>query len=312
MTGISIVARRSPRVRALGGDPRVTDHFTHGEARWSLSPRSAGVLPGQPVPGGRARRARGRRAAPGGDDRSLRRRRPVQRRGRGPRPHPVVAVEGDDVSARTCGRTPPSWKGLLQITAHAGGGASAEAPRHPRPDAGAGSTSHRAVEAGADRDHRRARPANRLRVVRRADAGARYARRSSMPVMRSAQLRAFDLFPNTAHVETVAVLDLKGGSAPSTQALAPRDTEGRELRARPRRRQRDELLEERAELAGPPEVLGVPLHGQAEPARPGRSMRLDHAVRRGGVDVEARRQPLDRLMVPAVHLQALAVRACRA
>jgi 23S rRNA (uracil1939-C5)-methyltransferase len=53
---------------------------------------------------------------------------------------------------------------------------------------------------------------------------------------------AFDMFPRTPHVEAVVTLEL----------LPPL---GRRL---------DEPLEQRTELARPPEVLGVPLHAQAE------------------------------------------------
>ena len=123
---------------------------------------------------------------------------------------PVVAVEGDDVSAQDLRQNTASWKGLLQI-------------RHMPVEEYL--RKRRAIHAqtlvldpprtGLSKQaltghRRRARPAPRVRVVRRADAGARSHARSSMPAIAISELRAFDLFPNTAHVETVAVLDLKG------------------------------------------------------------------------------------------------------
>src|SRR3954468_16900681 len=67
----------------------------------------------------------------------------------------------------------------------------------------------------------------------------------------------------------------------------------------PRARRFDEAREQSRELTGAPEVLGVPLHADAE--RRIRTLdRLDNPVRRDGGSDETRRNPADRLMVPAV------------
>ena len=67
----------------------------------------------------------------------------------------------------------------------------------------------------------------------------------------------------------------------------------------------DELLEQRPELAGAPEVLRMPLHREAEPAR--RAARWLRSRRRVRCpDLPARRDSLHRLMMPAVDLAGLA------
>ena len=61
----------------------------------------------------------------------------------------------------------------------------------------------------------------------------------------------------------------------------------------------DKRLEQWSELASPPEVLGMPLHANAEAG--GRTLgRFDDTVGGGCGDLEALRHMLDRLMVTAV------------
>jgi len=115
VTGISLSHAGSPRVRALAGDPRVTDHFTRGEATWSLSRAARAFFQGNrflvdPLvdhvvgalhPGAMTDLYAGVGLFS------------VAAAARG---HiPVVAVEGDDVSAQDLRQNTASWKGLLQI-----------------------------------------------------------------------------------------------------------------------------------------------------------------------------------------------------
>ena len=110
------------------------------------------------------------------------------------------------------------------------------------------------------------RARGRLRVVRRRHAGARCAPIARRAATRSRALDAFDLFPNTPHVETVVVFHAD----------------------RLRVRRLEEAFEQRPELAGAPEVLRVPLDAEAE-ARRRILDRLDDAVGRGRATREARR-----------------------
>ena len=88
---------------------------------------------------------------------------------------------------------------------------------------------------------------------------------------RMASMRAFDLFPNTAHVETVMLSRVVDQRRLLVSGL-------------------DQAFEQLAELAGAPEVLGMPLHRDAE-RRVRLLHRLDHAVGRRRGDLEARRRP---------------------
>ena len=174
VTGISISHAGSLRVRTLAGNPRVTDHFSRGGVTWSLSRAARAFFQGnrflvdalvEHVVGALHAGAMTDLYAGVGLF-------SVAAAARG---HiPVVAVEGDDVSAQDLRENTASWKGLPD-PAPAGGGVSAKAPGDPCPDAGAGPAPHRIVEAGARWHHRHPRPASGVRVVRRADAGARHA-----------------------------------------------------------------------------------------------------------------------------------------
>jgi 23S rRNA (uracil1939-C5)-methyltransferase len=111
-------------------------------------------------------------------------------------------------------------------------------------------------------------------------------------------IRGFDLFPTTAHVEVFAVLarPLASSWSPTAEARA----------RRPLLSGGDEAVEERPELAGAPEVLGVPLHPHAERRAPALHA-FDHAIRSRGRLVESRGQAFDALVMAAVDVESLAV-----
>ena len=67
-----------------------------------------------------------------------------------------------------------------------------------------------------------------------------------------------------------------------------------------------EAFEQLAEFSGPPEILRMPLHGDAK-RRAGFLHRLDDAVRRRCGHVETLRRVLHRLVMPAVDVARLAV-----
>ncbi len=160
------------------------------------------------------------------------------------------------------------------------------------------SAAHRHVAGGARRRRfgLRAR-ADRLRLVRRRHAGARCAAARRRRLRASSAIDAFDLFPNTPHVETVAVRRSRIETSQLRLKAYVLLCGGFE-----------ESFEQRAELARAPEVLRVPLDAEAE-AR-GRILdRFDDAVGRRGGHAEARRDGLDRLMVPAVDLAGVARRS---
>ena len=100
-------------------------------------------------------------------------------------------------------------------------------------------------------------------------------------------IESFDLFPNTPHIETLVVLKRSSTGVQDLRAGF------------------DEFLEQRSELAGPPEILRVPLHRDAE-ARLRPLDCFDDSVRRGGGYVEAGAGIPDCLMVAAVDMQHLA------
>jgi 23S rRNA (uracil1939-C5)-methyltransferase len=208
VTGISISHAGSLRVRALAGDPRVTDHFALGELRWSLSRAARAFFQGnrflldalvEHVVGAlHAGAATDLYAGVGLFS--------VAAAARG---HvPVVAVEGDEVAAQDLRQNTAPWKGLLQFR-------------------------HMPVEEYLPK--RRAIHAQtmvldppRTGLSKQALAGiigvraprlvyvscdvptlARDTRGLVDAGYALSEVRLFDLFPNTAHVETVAVLDLK-------------------------------------------------------------------------------------------------------
>ena len=124
------------------------------------------------------------------------------------------------------------------------------------------------VEGGAGRVHA---AAARAIVYVSCDVAtlARDARRLVDAGYAIDRVDAFDLFPNTPHVETVVVVrrDLETLGSISGCLFRPRGFE--------------EPFEQRTELAGAPEVLRMPLDAEAE-ARRGILDRLDDAVGRRG------------------------------
>src|SRR5687767_5636732 len=68
----------------------------------------------------------------------------------------------------------------------------------------------------------------------------------------------------------------------------------------------DQAFEQLAEFTGAPEILRMPLHGNTK-GRVGLFHRLDHAVGRGGGDVEALGHVPDRLVMAAVDVARLTI-----
>jgi 23S rRNA (uracil1939-C5)-methyltransferase len=207
LTGVTIAHRGSPRVRVLWGEGRVTDWFARGDRRWSLSRDTRAFFQGnrylvEPLVDyvvGEARAGALVDLYAGVGLFSL----AAVARGHAP----VVAVEGDDVSATDLRQNSVPWKGLLQ-------------------------TRHEPVE-----EYLRARRSIRAQTLLLDPPRTGLSRQALQGVMGvmaprviyvscdvptlardvralvdagygMVSLRAFDLFPNTAHVETVAVMDL--------------------------------------------------------------------------------------------------------
>ena len=111
-------------------------------------------------------------------------------------------------------------------------------------------------------------------------------------------LHAFDLFPNTPHVEALAIFDRSDSKLTGSAASALA-------------RCRDQGVEQAVELAGAPEILRVPLHAEAERAI-GRLDRFDDAVGGGCGGDQSRAEPSDGLMMAAVDAARVARRDERA
>jgi 23S rRNA (uracil1939-C5)-methyltransferase len=209
LTGVSLSHAGSLRVRVLSGEPRVTDHFTLGGATWELSRAARAFFQGnrflidalvEHVIG----------ALHAGAVTDLYAGVGLFSAAAVALGHvPVVAVEGDDVSAYDLRQNTERWKGLLQV-------------RHmPVEDY---LRKRRAIHAqtlvldpprtGLSRQALAGIAAVRApRIVYVSCDVPTLARDTRALVDAGYQIsgvRAFDLFPNTAHVETVAALDLAG------------------------------------------------------------------------------------------------------
>lgn len=207
VSSLSVSHEQSPRVRILSGDGKVTDRFTSGGRQWSLSrtPQAffqgnrylldtlvAHVL-GALAPGGVADLYAGAglfsvAAAAHGHV-------------------PVMAVEGDPLSAADLRRNTAEWRGLVQAR-HEAVEDYLHNRRTIRPqslvlDPPRTGLSRKAVEGVA------ALRAPRIVYVScDVPTLARDTRTLLDAGYQLRQLTAFDLFPNTAHVETVAMLEL--------------------------------------------------------------------------------------------------------
>jgi 23S rRNA (uracil1939-C5)-methyltransferase len=210
VTGVTMVHRGSQRVRTLWGEPRVTDWFAAGERRWSLSRDTRAFFQGnrylvEPL----VDHVLG--AAHPGAVVDLYAGVGLFSIAAVARGHvPVVAVEGDDVSAADLRQNGMPWKGLLQVRhetvedyLHGKRAIRAQTLLLDPPRTGLSRQALQGVLA--------ARPPRVVYVSCDVPTLARDVRALGEAGYQIGNLRAFDLFPNTAHVETVAVLDLGGG-----------------------------------------------------------------------------------------------------
>ena len=206
VTSLSLSHVQSPRVRVLSGEGRVTDQFESDGRAWSISRTTQAFFQGNrylldPLV-----------------------RHVIAALGRGPvtdlyagaglfaiaaaaHGHaPVTAIEGDIVSAGDLRRNAADWRGLVQAR-HEPVEAHLQNPRTIRPQT---------VIADPPRTGLSGRAAAGVaslgapRVVYVSCDAPTLARDVRLLVDAGYQLRqltAFDLFPNTAHVETVALLE---------------------------------------------------------------------------------------------------------
>ncbi len=209
VTGISISHAGSLRVRTLAGNPRVTDHFSRGGVTWSLSRAARAFFQGnrflvdalvEHVVGALHAGAMTDLYAGVGLF-------SVAAAARG---HiPVVAVEGDDVSAQDLRENTASWKGLLQIR-HL----PVEEYLRKRRAIHAQTLVLDPPRTGLSRQALAGIIATRAPRLVYVSCDVPTLARDTRALVDAgyaiSEVRAFDLFPNTAHVETVAVLDLKG------------------------------------------------------------------------------------------------------
>jgi tRNA/tmRNA/rRNA uracil-C5-methylase (TrmA/RlmC/RlmD family) len=207
ITSLGVSHVQSPRVRLLNGDGRVTDRFTSGGRSWSLSRTTQAFFQGnryllEPLvehvlaalaPGGVTDLYAGAglfsvAAAAHGHA-------------------PVMAIEGDALSAADLRRNTAEWRGLVQAR-HESVEEHLHNRRTIRPhtlvlDPPRTGLSRRALEGVAA-----LRAPRVVYVSCDVPTLARDTRALVDAGYHLRQLTAFDLFPHTAHVETVAVMDL--------------------------------------------------------------------------------------------------------
>lgn len=207
VTSVSLSHAQSPRVRLLSGEGRVTDHFAAGARSWSVSRTTqtffqgnrylldaliahvtnllgSGVLMDLYAGAGLFAVA----AAAHGHA-------------------PVIAVEGDPLSAADLRRNTAAWRGLVQPR-HESVEAHLQSRRTVRPqtvilDPPRTGLSPRALDGVAT-----LRTPRVVYVSCDVPTLARDTRKLIDAGYQLKQLTAFDLFPDTAHVEVVGVLEL--------------------------------------------------------------------------------------------------------
>lgn len=207
ITSLSLSHRGSPRVRVLSGEGRVTDRFTMGTRSWSISRSTLsffqgnryllepllehvlGALGGAPVMDLYAGAGLFAVAAAAHGH------------------APVMAVEGDSVAAADLRRNTADWRGPIQAR-HESVETYLASRRAIRPgtlivDPPRTGLSTEAVERIAD-----LRPPRLVYVSCDPPTLARDARALLAAGYQLGQITLFDLFPNTAHVEAVALLAL--------------------------------------------------------------------------------------------------------
>ena len=207
ITGVSLSHQRSPRVKVLSGEARVTDHFTSGSQAWSISRSTTAFFQGnryllEPLIDHVVA------ALGGGPIMDLYAGAGLFAVAAAAHGHaPVIAVEGDALSAADLRRNTGEWRGLVHAR-HESVEAHLQNRRTIRPgtlivDPPRTGLSTKALEGVA------ALSAPRIVYVScDAPTLARDVRALAAAGYQLRQLTAFDLFPNTAHVESVAVLEL--------------------------------------------------------------------------------------------------------
>ncbi len=209
LTGVSYGHEGSPRVRTLAGASQVTDVFTRGPASWTLTRDTRAFFQGNRylVDALVAHVVDAMRPGPVADLYagvglfSL----AAAAQGR----VPVVAVEGDPVAAHDLGRNMEPWRGLVQ-TRHMPVEEYLRGKRRIEVQSMVLDPPRTGLSKAALEGVIRIKPGRLIYVSCDVPTLARDARALLDAGYALSTLHAFDLFPNTAHVETVAVLDLGG------------------------------------------------------------------------------------------------------
>jgi 23S rRNA (uracil1939-C5)-methyltransferase len=206
VTSLSLSHVQSPRVRVLSGEDRVTDHFAADGRTWSVSRTTRAFFQGNRYL------------------LDLLVQHVIAALGRGPvtdlyagaglfaiaaaaHGHtPVMAIEGDAVSAGDLRRNAAGWRGLVQAR-HEPVEAHLQSRRTMRPQTLIVDPPRTGLSAGALKGVTALSAPRVVYVSCDAPTLARDVRLLVDGGYRLRQLTAFDLFPNTAHVETAAVLE---------------------------------------------------------------------------------------------------------
>jgi tRNA/tmRNA/rRNA uracil-C5-methylase (TrmA/RlmC/RlmD family) len=206
ITSLSLSHVQSPRVRVLSGEGRVTDHFVSEGQTWSISRTTQAFFQGNRylldglVLHVIATLGRGTvtdlyagaglfAIAAAAHGRT-----------------PVTAIEGDGLSASDLRRNATEWRGLVQAR-HEPVEAYLRDRRTIRPQTLIVDPPRTGLSAGALQGVTALSVPRVVYVSCDAPTLARDVRSLVNGGYKLGQLTAFDLFPNTAHVETVAVLE---------------------------------------------------------------------------------------------------------
>jgi 23S rRNA (uracil1939-C5)-methyltransferase len=214
ITSLSLSHQRSPRIRVLSGEGRVTDRFSGADAgkdgagskAWSVSRSTTGFFQGnryllEPL-------IEHVLAALGtGPIMDLYAGAGLFAIAAAARGHaPVIAVEGDALSAADLRRNTAEWRGLIQAK-HEPVESHLQNKRTIRPGTLIVDPPRTGLSAAAQAGISALRPPRIVYVSCDAPTLARDVRALSGAGYQLRQLTTFDLFPNTAHVESVAVLE---------------------------------------------------------------------------------------------------------
>lgn len=207
LTSLSLSHQRSPRVRVLSGEARVTDHFTAGSTTWSVSRSTTAFFQGnryllEPLI------EHVLAALGGGPIMDLYAGAGLFAVAAAAHGHaPVIAVEGDALSAADLRRNTKDWRGLIQAR-HESVESLLQDKRTIRPGTLVLDPPRTGLSAAALGGVTALRAPRIVYVSCDAPTLARDVRALVGAGYQLRQLTAFDLFPNTAHVETVALLEL--------------------------------------------------------------------------------------------------------